>query len=94
MSMQTLGKKIINALDKRGYDLWTKCLFNSYFSGKCAITLVLKNPNDSIKVPIVVNGENWELKIQIKDNFTFDDEIVEYIKEIILEVISKTKTAL
>lgn len=94
MSMQTLGKKIINALDKRGYDLWTKCLFDSYFSGKCAITLVLKNPDDSIKVPIVVNGENWELKIQIKDNFTFDDEIVEYIKEIILEAISKTKTAL
>lgn len=89
MNMQTIGKKIINALDKRGYDLWTKCLFNSYFGGKCAITLVLKNPDDSIRVPIEVDGENWELKIQIKDNFTFDDEIIEYIKEIILEQLPK-----
>lgn len=88
--MQKYGKRIIAALDKRGYDFWTKCLFNSYFSGKCAITLVLANPSDSIRVPIVVNGENWELKIQIRDNFHLEP-IIDDIKGIILSALPKPK---
>lgn len=86
--MQKYGKKIIKALDARGFDFWTKCVFTSYFGAKKEICLILSNPSNAIYDTIRLNGEDWSLKIQIRDNFHIES-IVGDIKQEILNAIPK-----